>query len=277
MTAASSNEWQSPQALALEDALNGTKTIQAAADLLASLTITDGDIEENLDALWSLILTRAQNSADSHPKLVETLVHLADLQDAVTTEGEGEETIIIHDKPLWSGMPLLGFALRDAWNFSVRANDTTEVRQQKCQRFINVNAFAAQLTAAEEESAFDFSLLALFTFREALETGAENEGEEARLQLEGFVPAAAAWIDHAGIAIHSLDEQFPAEEGKTNAPGRGGKLWSGVPGFAQDRWKLWQTRFEALAQAEAGLSAETRAVAADAFASMKDITAGEIA
>lgn len=273
--AAAAPTYQSPQANALQDALNDNLTIQSAVDLLASLTLTSsGSPEDNLDHLWSLILGQAVRTPASHSKLVDLLVHLSKLADA-THPQKPTEPLVVHDMQVWSDLPLFGWAVRDAWNRSVPATASAAVQQRKAAEIVNLNAFAAQLLATDEPVFHELSWFALVTLREALENPAESQ--EARVALEAAVPAAAAWIEHLGVEIHTWDEQFPAEEGTAGpVPGKGGKLWEGEPGFAKGRWKLWQERFAALSQEESGLSAPAREKAQEAYLQMKDISDGEV-
>jgi hypothetical protein len=263
----STDNWQSPQARALQDAIDRKITTQEAADLLASLSLADGSVEDEVYELWVLVVEKAQQSSASHATLVDILVHLSRLDDAKSASGE---SIKLHDKQLWRDLPMFGWQIRDSWNVGIEPNDTDEVRQQKVSEFTNLNAFTAQLLATEEP-VFDLSWFALVTFREALENPQADKN-----QLELFVPAAASWLDHAGVELYNRDDQFPATSSAGGAPGKGGELWTGAPGFHKDRWALWQERFAALAGEGSGLGEKPRAEAQDAHALMKDVSAGEI-
>jgi uncharacterized protein (DUF1778 family) len=264
---ASTENWQSPQARALQDAIDRKITTQEAADLLASLSLANGSVEDEVYELWVLLVEKAQQSSASHATLVDILVHLSKLDDAKTEAGESIE---LHDMQLWRDLPMFGWQIRDSWNIGIEPKDSAEVREKKISEFTNLNAFAAQLMATEEQ-VFDLSWFALVTFREALENPQADKNH-----LELFVPAAASWLDHAGVELYNRDDQFESTTANGGAPGKGGELWTGAPGFHKDRWALWQERFAKLAGADSGLGEKSRTAAQDAHALMKDVSTGEI-
>lgn len=110
--------------------------------------------------------------------------------------------------------------------------------------------FAARLTAREIDS---YALFALWAFREALEGDIpwcpSGPGCDT-------VPAACAWVKHAGKQLIKLDETY-------DEAGQGGALWSGKPGFCRERWQLWREGFRRAAEDEE-LSPDVRAEAGQA-------------
>lgn len=73
--------------------------------------------------------------------------------------------------------------------------------------FININSFVARLMIRYPYSpAFSFSLFALWTMRGALQTA--NTEATAADPPEAFIPAAAAWIHHAGSQMRQWNEEF---------------------------------------------------------------------
>lgn len=159
--------------------------------------------------------------------------------------------------------------------------DRDEVRQQ----WININAFAAKLTAAHVT---DLKLWAIWAFRDALEDEPWNRSfnpeeidkarREAKLYgrtidiLDGIVPAAAQWIFHAGHLVFQCQEEYPPGA-HTGDPARGGDLWKGKHGFCKERWQLWKARFQWVTEAQE-LREETRVVAKEAVDVMEKIERG---
>lgn len=120
-------------------------------------------------------------------------------------------------------------------------------------QWVNLNAFAARLTASR---AADFSLYAIWTMRDALETPAAQTKTKT---LDGHVQAACAWIQHAGAFLYKCEESWDKDPRKGD-PAKGGLLWEGKSGFCRERWSLWRERMRELG-VEKGLQDETRQAA----------------
>ena len=71
--------------------------------------------------------------------------------------------------------------------------------------------------------------------------------------LNGFVPAAAVWIEYCGKEIYmsetSLGDETPAYD-----------LWKGPAGWSKARWAFWKERFELISTFTA-LDRKTRRIA----------------
>ena len=100
-----------------------------------------------------------------------------------------------------------------------------------------MNAFAAKLTSSHT---VDYALYAIWTLREALEDDCTGE------DLNGWLPAAAEWIFHAGEHLLSLTMVYESGQ-REGDPARGGQRWHGESGFCIERFIIWQKRFGALA------------------------------
>jgi hypothetical protein len=98
--------------------------------------------------------------------------------------------------------------------------------------------------------------------------------------LDGYVPAAAQWIFHAGRAIFCSTTAATraatfnsggedADEGEEGAAD-GGTLWQGGAGFTRDRWAFWKQRFAWVHTCQE-LDQSTRDVAHAAAATMERI------
>ncbi|KAG7445542.1 uncharacterized protein BT62DRAFT_840942, partial [Guyanagaster necrorhizus] len=102
---------------------------------------------------------------------------------------------------LWKDLPVFGANMREHWNF-FDANEDVE-RTPKRERWVNLNAFVAGLTAARIH---DFELYALWQLRDAIEEPIEEregEGGEKRIDksFDAKIPAAVQWILYCGELI----------------------------------------------------------------------------
>ena len=119
--------------------------------------------------------------------------------------------------------------------------------------WVNLNAFAARLTTSQTA---DFSLYAIWTMRDALETPAAQTEDRT---LDGHVQAACAWVEHAGEFLYQCQESWEKDPLKGD-PAKGGPLWEGKSGFCRERWSLWRERMGELSK-EKDLQVETREAA----------------
>ncbi|KAL4925023.1 DUF3632 domain-containing protein [Aspergillus undulatus] len=237
------------------------------------------DLAILLLALWTLMLrmsccrTRTEGSdydlqphlavpqiACKHPehqdKLVEILVDMSYLPDITRPGDEGrEEPLILHNMTMWKDLPLLGWEIRRHWDYGVPLPDiktkTTGGRETAISRTVNLNRFVALLVATVEPIFVPDAWFALVTLRTALE-----------------IP----WV--LGAEIHEWDDGYQSGP-LVGAPGRGGPLWKGKPGFCKERWRLWRERFGETAGKE-DESEHVRRVAAEAELMMKEIEAGDV-
>ncbi len=108
----------------------------------------------------------------------------------------------------------------------------------------------------------NYLIFGLWSIREALEYDYQESGRT----LDGWIPAAAQWMLHAGPMIY--ESQLEIEHSQSRGdPLKGGDLWKGKHGFCKERWDLWKDRFGWVHRNE-GLQMETRRTAEEAFASM---------
>ncbi|PYI04438.1 hypothetical protein BO78DRAFT_471299 [Aspergillus sclerotiicarbonarius CBS 121057] len=100
-----------------------------------------------------------------------------------------------------------------------------------------------------------------------------NEARDEELEildirtLNGFVPAAAVWIEYCGKEIYekegSLGQEYPAYD-----------KWTGPKGWSKERWALWKGRFEWISTVTA-LDRKTRKIAKGVMEQMGRIGQGE--
>jgi hypothetical protein len=95
----------------------------------------------------------------------------------------------------------------------------------------NINAFAAQLTVLSSSiPAFDFSLYALWTLRDATES--KNSATD--------IESAKVWFTYAGEFLKTLSQEGKKLDGKKGIEGDGyeGKEWRG---FNTERLQVWES------------------------------------
>ena len=107
------------------------------------------------------------------------------------------------------------------------------------QEWINLNAFAARLTASQT---LNLSLYAIWTFRSSLETRPPQPVDRV---FSAHVRAACAWIQYAGPCLYRSEETWESDPRKGD-PAKGGELWKGTSGFCRERWGVWKERFGVL-------------------------------
>ena len=156
---------------------------------------------------------------------------------------------------VWRDLPVLGWELREAWNFGVRsqlrdirsqglicipiaATDASEQIQKD--QWINLNAFTATLISSLHSSAIDrpdYSLFGIWTIRTALEDQEQPD--------DAAVEAAAVWLMYTASAMWDFSQQSKSFDGKVAAPGSLFKdqNWTG---FSESRWNAWLQRLDDL-------------------------------
>ncbi|KAK0457428.1 uncharacterized protein EV420DRAFT_493228 [Desarmillaria tabescens] len=227
------------------------------------------DAEGRLWDLWSAINDRAERTKSSddilHSKLVELVDAIKHQESPTNDAGEKSKCWGL---TLWEDLPIFGANMRECWNFFDAKEDAE--RASKRERWVNLNAFVARLTAARVS---DFELYAIWQLRDALEEPteeSENGGEMIDKSLDAKIPAAVQWILYCGELIYTSEREF--ETGPSvGDPAKGGELWKGDKrGFCQERWHFWKKRFAELQHYE-GLLPETRLLASKAVQVMEGI------
>lgn len=237
----------------------------AAVELTSLSLFRDTSPESGLNRLWGVILRIARDSGLYHDKLVDILVYLSKMPPPISAQGG---PFVLYDMQVWNDLPMLGWALRDEWNFTPDRIPLDRRHKAACD-FANINRLVAHLMATGER-VFDYSWFALLTFREALE-----ETSPTSDVLNAYIPAAVAWLEILGADIFGWDNVF-ASGGRKGAPGRGGPLWEGTHGFCKERWMLWRKRLGEFAVGNENITAEARMAADEACIMMDEIASGEI-
>lgn len=255
----------------LEQLFDGKASTQDTADELASVALSKGTSEDDLAAgiglIWATVIICAKEKPDHIERLVDVLVNIVQLPDAVDENGS---PLTLYGIQIWHRMPTLSWELNDEYNgFHIPTDEQRQIgppalrtisSSELIRQLANLNVFVAML-AKTGLPAFDFSLFALWTMRAALETPADK----ARLDqpLEAWIPAAAAWIRVTGDQVFRWYHEYPSGP-RVGAPGKGGPLWQGKHGFCHERWQLWRSRFQFLGTQDHVLDPETRRIAKEA-------------
>lgn len=227
---------QSDSYSVLKDLVAGQKELGTAQDAFCQAvedkwmpTQNPGDVEELLGQLWSSIEYLAASTSfkdAAQQKLVDFVVQL---QKRPTLEKDGQ-VCEVHGMTVWKDLPMFGWAVRDAWNFSATDNSDQVSKDQ----WININAFVAALLASDPNDHLGLSLFAVWTSRQAL--------EEKEKTSDVSLAAAAAWFVYAGPTLQKFSSQEKTFDGKVAKPGPAfqDKEWRG---FSQERWQAWQQKF----------------------------------
>ncbi|KAF2188500.1 hypothetical protein K469DRAFT_660198 [Zopfia rhizophila CBS 207.26] len=186
----------------------------------------------------------ARTAPSQQTALVEFLRKLQ--QQKVTDPATGQQLKYDEDynKTVWTEVPNFGITVADDWNFDATDPSPTS---EEATRYENKTAFFAQLTASPANSVpdpenapgpFDFSLYALWAFREAFEFS-----KEPRAPTITSLRAACYWVIYAADRLwanvqmgrdfrHKSSGSNPADEGDAYRK-------KGWVGFNWERWGVW--------------------------------------
>ncbi|RGP78800.1 hypothetical protein FLONG3_2998 [Fusarium longipes] len=197
-------------------------------------------IEHELNALWSAILTAAEQTPhDRQDKLVQVMHAIKELSPS----GDKAKKFVVWDQETrWDELPLFGAAARE------RLDTAQESSDDAC---VNINAFFARVNAA---GISDFTLYAIWTLREALEDPAADQ--IAQQTSSKLLKAASVWFIYAADSLKSATKEGKKFDGKMAKPGVSLKDQAEWRGFCEDRWKTWQDRLASVKNAD--LPADTQ-------------------
>lgn len=207
--------------------------------------LSGNDLETRLCNTWTSVLLLASQTEHNSAKQDELVRAIKTLVSQESLKDRAGKSIEIDGSKVWSDLPLFGQQVRGCWNFP----ENEEVDESVKDKWINVNAFIAKLTAAAwEDSSFetqsgfepaytalDFSLYGIWTIRSALEEKLPAKGNTVDAQLG----AASAWVIYANPVLGKLCEEGKQFQGKVARPGSQFKTkeWRG---YHQERWEIWQ-------------------------------------
>jgi len=194
----------------------------------------DDAMEKSLWKSWNeLIETAATTPHPQQEPLVEFVEKLR--EELSPKKANGESCKIWGNTVEWKNLPLLGPALREAWNNIPLDSEAGK----EVEKWVNMNAFVARITSISSSSdPLDFSLYGVWAMRAVL----EDRNPEAKMPPPHSIEAASVWMVYASgalwkrsVAEHVYDGKI-AREGTTLT----GKEWTGC---CKERWALWKLRF----------------------------------
>ncbi|KAJ3531196.1 hypothetical protein NM208_g8986 [Fusarium decemcellulare] len=223
-----------------DNAISAQEAAQKLADPSRAAFEKDGDlskVEEELDGLWSAILTKAEQTPhDQQDDLVDLMRAIKNMPQPVH---EGKKFVIWDEEQRWDQLPLFG----------AKARERLDIAQEKPGGgFVNLSAFFARLTASDVD---DLSLFAIWVFREALEDPAEDE--IAQKTPPKLLKAVTVWLIYATEILAKFSEEKKQFDGKIAKPGASLSALKDEPGwrgFCPDRWNAWKTRLASLKKTE---------------------------
>ncbi|PVH91940.1 hypothetical protein DM02DRAFT_620222 [Periconia macrospinosa] len=122
----------------------------------------------------------------------------------------------------------------------------------------NFNYHLARLT---DDGVQDMTTyFAIWAVRDAL----EDNYDATPIAYDAYIPAAAAWMRGAGRVLYTKEVDLTPTDPSQGNPAGGGDLWTGVAGFAKDRWAFWKKRFASIAGVD-GIREGTRRTAKEAI------------
>ncbi|OQE05223.1 hypothetical protein PENVUL_c026G08651 [Penicillium vulpinum] len=209
-----------------------------------------------------------------HTRLVEFICHL---QKKAPLDPCTSEHLKVQGDTLWTDMPSFGYTELETWyEFGGDYKDPCDgaLDSKQRERWVNLNAFLAQLTQAAEIHyplpneevryfALDKSLRAIWNMAMAL----ENEDPPASLGDTAVMEATCQWFIYAAgrLWANVLNRRtYPGAAGAGPGKRYGEKGWTG---YTEERWGIWE---EALDEARAQCQDERMAkLIDDALASLR--------
>ena len=200
-------------------------------------------IEAMLWTAWQpVILAAGASCGTTQDRLVDLLTGIRD-QGVLTRDQGRQECVVWGGLKVFADLPLFGAQMREVWDIGADPPGSRDV-------WVNMNAFAARLTAA----GIDFSLYAIWTLRDCL----EEQCPVGSSDLGAVVP----WFRHCGEVLARLARERGALGQGDAGPARLGKLCtdSGMTrgGFTLERLEFWRTRLADLANGTGAIADEAR-------------------
>ncbi|KAF7917606.1 hypothetical protein EAE99_009272 [Botrytis elliptica] len=214
------------------------------------------------DTWCALFVLVARTSPDQQSRLIEFIIGLQKIE-VIDRDTDQSKVLKYYDMELWRQLPGFGWEAREIYNTDAYSSTLTDREKTS---YENKNAFLAQLLAISEVSIgvnefepLDFSLFALWVFRDAF----ENKGEKSKdLKMR----VACWWLV---FAAEKLRLNVVNEKSMPDRTGAGGDLYEkkGWVGYSRERWDIWR---ECLRNADG--DRETRELISDALACMERVT-----
>ncbi|KAJ6785569.1 hypothetical protein PWT90_10664 [Aphanocladium album] len=228
---------------------DATSTAQATSDedtannidklFQKSLAADPASAEDFLYTLWDVVLKSVGTIPATDHRLHNLIAVIEALKKKDTAEVEiwGEKTHV------WKNLPMLGPALREAWNFKPDFEDKDEKKDKVAlQKWISLNSFAARIFGRKIQSSFN---LGLWELRAGLE---EKHPSEASRDLH--LNTASEWLYHAGDELWRISNAAATlgqDEVDVTATGSLVEESSAAAkGPSRERWTFWKKRLREL-------------------------------
>ncbi|KAM3074927.1 hypothetical protein ACMFMG_008333 [Clarireedia jacksonii] len=257
-------------ALDAHSALTSNLIADAKKEIVAngktSPTSESGLLKDHPYNTWrALFVLVARTPPAQQSKLIEFILGLQKIE-VVDRDTSQSEVLKYHDMEFWRQLPGFGWEARNIFNIDVYSPTSTDREKTS---YENQNAFLAQLlstskvsTGPDEFETLDFSLFALWAFRDAF----ENEGNKSK---DLAIRSACWWL------VFAAEKLWCNVVNKRNMPdktGVGGDLYEkkGWVGFDRERWEIWR---QGLRNADRGR--ETGKLIKDALACIERVIGPE--
>ncbi|KAM3457655.1 hypothetical protein NHJ6243_007744 [Beauveria neobassiana] len=240
---------QVKDAASLTKATSAQDTANKIDQLFQNTLAANSDgAEDFLYTFWDVTLKAVATIPATDQRLHQLITVIQALQKKDTAQVEiwGAKTSV------WKDLPMLGPALRDAWNCKSalwqneqqkKCTNTTTVKPEldgkedhaAVQKWISLNSFAARILGHRIQSSFN---LGLWELRAGLE---EKHPSEASRDLH--LNTASEWLWHAGDELHRLSTAANTLNQQELDITKTGSLVE-VPGKgpSKDRWVFWKKR-----------------------------------
>ncbi|CAD0087684.1 unnamed protein product, partial [Aureobasidium vineae] len=191
-----------------------------------------------------------------HRHIAELLVYLSELPDIIVDGKPFQE----NDKTYWRSIPEFGFWFTET-ALSVNTIENMDLGNgpltwyEQAQQYKHANTFAAIYTSNLDSSItqewIGMQCIARDTLMQALEVDITTYPQVRRAGI--YIPAAAAWMTHAGTHLWHFCKSKELCKGKVWREWIGGSdgskpLWPGDDGFSVERWTFWKARFGDVAE-----------------------------
>ncbi len=218
-----------------------------------TLSADSDGAEDFLYTFWDVVL----KSVATIPATDHRLAQLIDVIKALQKKKTAEVEIWDAKTTVWKDLPMLGPALRDAWNCKssrlyhdgARAETLTQstVKPEfdgkedhaSLQKWISLNSFAARILGSRMQSSFN---LGLWELRAGLE---EKHSSDASRDLH--LNTASEWLWHAGEELHRLSTAAGTlHQQELDVTKTGSLVEAPAKGPSKDRWTFWKKRLTEL-------------------------------
>ncbi|OAA70235.1 hypothetical protein ISF_02209 [Cordyceps fumosorosea ARSEF 2679] len=193
-----------------------------------SVAANSDGAEDFLYTLWDVVL----ESAVTIPATDQRLQQLIDVIKALQKKNTAEVEIWGAKTSVWKDLPMLGPALREAWNFKPELDGTED--HASLQKWISLNSFAARILGHKIQSSFN---LGLWELRAGLE---EKHPSDASRDLH--LNTTSEWLWHAGNELYRLSYNGTLSQGDVDMTKTGSLVAVPTKGLSKDRWTFWKKR-----------------------------------